>query len=691
MKITRSVLIIIAGCLLAVSGCNLEKATPTVVTKGGGGGCGTPDAPIQTHPLMWAILDDLKPALSWGYQNANCYPDSYLVHLRTGPFFQDDLGSSSNVASWVPANDLQPGSEYAWGVQAVDNGLTGPYAGERYFFTGPMCSADNMKAVSLLSPLNNWTVHDLNDLTLTWDYPDECLPEYYWVGLTTNLDFNGSPLSGSTGNPSTRWAPGDPLTDCTRYYWMVRPGIGDSLGPYSQVYTFRVEISGGCPPEVQSMIGGTVWDDQCVNPGPGIPDPLPLGCVLNGEQIWTNGTYDPGEPGIPGPIVSLNQGACPSTTTLRDVPAGPDGTYHFYMVTAGTYCLSIDSTYGLNSPNLLPGNWTYPLESAGQTLASQTVTVGAGEQANNVNFGWWYKMGTPWGDTSATVFGQVWSDLCVYHPGDPVPDPLPAGCVNDAFGVHADKVKQAGEAGIAGITVDIGPGDCPSAGLATAVTDTNGYYYFSGLAAGKYCLRIDPDHGSPNEPLLMPGQWTVIPSGHEGMSFRAITLTANHTLPGQDFGWDYDEAVPTLEPTITLEPTFTSTFTLEPTFTPTLLPAEPPFLTLDVNAYCRKGPGPQFEAVTNGLAGKSYHIEAVSADDNWVRVRFDDTLRCWMGKGTGAIFGSLEQVPRVFVPTDTPTAVRYCAQFTTQRQCIAHGSAGCAWLILSNTAYCAGP
>ena len=244
-----------------------------------GGGCGTPDAPIQTHPLMWAIVDDLTPTLSWGYQNANCYPDSYIVHLRTGPFFQDDLGSPSNVASWVPANDLQPGSEYAWGVQAVDNGVTGPYAGERYFFTGPMCSADNMKAVSLLSPLNNWTVHDLNDLTLTWDYPDECLPEYYWVGLTTNLDFNGSPLSGSTGNPSTRWAPGDPLTDCTRYYWMVRPGIGDSLGPYSQVYTFRVEISGGCPPEVQSMIGGTVWEDQCVNPGPGIPNPLPLGCV----------------------------------------------------------------------------------------------------------------------------------------------------------------------------------------------------------------------------------------------------------------------------------------------------------------------------------------------------------------------------------------------------------------------------
>ena len=632
MKTARSIFAILICSLLVLSACNLNQATPTVISKGGGGGgggdCGSPAGSVLTSPGMWAIIDDLTPNLDWDYASPGCTPDSYSVHLRTGPLFADDLGSSSTNSVWTPASDLQPGTEYAWGVQAVDNSITGPYAGESYFFTGPMCPASSQKAVTLVSPPNNWVVHDLEDLSFIWDYPDDCLIKSYWVGLTTNLDFSGSPLTGATANPTTRWRPGVPLTDCTRYYWMVRPIIASDLGPYSQVYTFKVEISGGCPPESNGMIRGTVWDDQCVNPGGGIPDPLPLGCVLNNGSLLSNATYDPGEPGIPGLVVSLNQGACPSNTTLRDVPTGSDGTYDFFMVSPGTYCVSVDTAYATNGQNLLPGNWTYPPEAVNTLLATRTVTVAAGQDAANMDFGWWYQMGTPWGDTSASVFGQVWSDLCVYHQGDPAPDPLPQGCVNDSFGIHGDKVKQPGEPGIAGVVVDIGPGDCPSAGLATATTDVNGYYNFNGLAAGKYCLRIDPDHGSSNESVLLPGQWTVIPSGHEGMSFRPITLVANQTLPGQDFGWDYDD---------------------------TILSVQPPFLTLDVNAYCRKGPGPQFESNAVGVAGQSYHIEAISEDDNFVRVRFDDALRCWMGRATGKITGTLLQVPKILTPPQLPS------------------------------------
>jgi hypothetical protein len=687
MKIARPICLILSLTLLGLSACNLPSATVTIPKGGGGGDCsGTPAGPMLNSPSMWAVVNDLTPALSWLYTDPACVPDGYNVHLRTGPLFGDDLGGSTSANSWVPASDLQPGTEYAWGVQAVNDAITGPYAGESYFFTGPMCSADNLQAVSILSPMNNWTIHDLNDLTLMWDYPGDCLPEYYWIGLTTNLMFDGSPLNGATGNPSTRWAPGDPLTDCTRYYWMVRPGLGDTLGPYSQVYTFRVEISGGCPAESSAMIRGTVWEDQCAGLGAGTPvspDVLPLGCALNGDQIWTNSTYDPGEPGIPGLVVSLNQGACPSTSTLRDIPTGPDGAYSFFMVTPGDYCVSIDAVNQFNSPTLLPGNWTYPAGAVGGTLASQTVTVAAGQDSNDNNFGWWYKFGTPWGNTSATVFGQVWSDLCAYHLGSPVPDPLPAGCVHDPFGVHGDKIKQPAEPGIPGVVVDIGPGDCPSAGLATAVTDVNGYYYFPGLAAGKYCLRIDPYHGSPNEAVLQSGQWTVIPSGHEGMTFRPITLVANHTLSGQNFGWDFDDALPTITPTFTLIPTFT--------LTPALFQVEPPFLTLDINANCRQGPGPQYESVAVGMKGEAYHIEAISADNNWLKVRYSASLRCWMGKGTGKVTGDLLKVPVLLIPTDTPTEVPYCSQFTTQRLCIAHGSDGCKWVLDAVAPYCAGP
>ncbi len=682
MKTTRTICFILLCGLLAISGCNLNTGTPTVVQKGGGGGdcSGGPAGAHVNGPTMWGIVDDLTPSLNWVYTDPACTPDSYNVHLRTGPYFQDDLGGTSPTNTWTSASNLAPGTEYAWGVQAVMNSITGPYSGEWYFFTGPMCSADNLKAAVPLTPANNVVLHDLSDLSLIWDYPDDCLPEYYWIGLTTNLDFNNSPLNGSTSNPSTRWGPGQPLADCNRFYWMVRPGVGDTLGPYSAVNTFRVEISGGCPPETNGMIRGTVWEDQCAGLGNATPDPnaLPLGCILNNGVVSPNTTYDPGEPGIPGIVVALNQGACPSTTELRDVPTGADGTYSFYMVGPGTYCVSIDATNQFNSPSLIPGNWTHPSPTGNLNIASQTVTVTTGQDANNTDFGWWYKMGTPWGDTSATVFGQVWSDLCAYHQGDPVPDPLPAGCIHDAFGVHGDKIKQPAEPGIAGVVVDIGPGDCPSAGLSTATTDVNGYYHFYGLPAGKYCLRIDPDHGSSNEAILLPGQWTVIPSGHEGMTFRPITLLPNHTLAGQNFGWDYDDAPVTPVP--------------EFTFTPTLFPIEPPYLTLDINANCRSGPGQQYEPREVGMAGESFHIEAISQDSNWLRVRYSESKLCWMGKGTGKITGDILTIPVLMVPTDTPTQVPpFCSQFTTATQCRLHVNDGCAWDFNANPPYCKGP
>ncbi len=693
MKTARIILIALLCSVLVLSGCKIPTATP--VLKGGGGGdCSGAPAPVGLNsPPQWSIASDLTPTLNWVLTDPACTPDSYNVHVRSGPFFQDDLGGSSTTTSWAPSTDLMPGTEYAWGVEAVNDGITGPYAGEGYFFTGPVCGGDNLKAPVLLSPLNNGVYHDLSNLSLKWDYPDTCLPGHYEIQITNNLLFDSSPLNGVTSTASTRWAPASPLADCNRYFWRVRAVKGSTKGPFSDVYNFKVAISGGCPPEANGIIQGTVWEDQCAGLGPGTPvapDSLPLGCVLNGDQIWTNATYDPGEPGIPNAIVTLYHNACPPSVPSRAIPTGPGGVYSIYMVSPGTYCVAVDPLEPMNLPIFLPGNWTYPVESAGQTIAMQTIVVDANTITGHVNFGWWYKFGTPWGDTSATVFGQVWSDLCAYHQGDPIPDPLPAGCIQDDSGIHADAVKQPGEPGIAGVTVDIGPGPCPSAGLATAETDVNGYYHFDGLSAGDYCLRIDPAHGSPNEAILMPGQWTVIPSGHEGMTFRAISLTANQTLPGQDFGWDFDEALPT--PTLT--PTLTPTFTLEPTFTltPTLFPVEPPFLTLDVNANCRKAPWLQAEASAVGRKGESYHINGLSQDSDWLRVRYSAAFSCWMAKSTGKITGSLSNVQVIFMPTDTPTQPpAYCAQFTTQRQCIAHGSAGCKWVVGIATPYCSGP
>lgn len=226
------------------------------------GGCGDSDsefassgtealvAPRQEHPPMWDTVDSLTPSLTWSYPNLSRQPEGYLISLQTGPFFADELGGevTGPSTSWSPAAPLQAGTEYAWSVEAVDANSRGPVAGYEYFFTGPSCAANTLKAPDLLSPEDGAVIRSRSP-TLIWHYPDPCLPSGYAVNLSTSLDFEGSPLNGGTGTPSTRWGRDVPLSDCARYYWRVAAGIGAQFSEYSEVHTFRIDTSGGCPAE----------------------------------------------------------------------------------------------------------------------------------------------------------------------------------------------------------------------------------------------------------------------------------------------------------------------------------------------------------------------------------------------------------------------------------------------------------
>ena len=56
---------------------------------------------------------------------------------------------------------------------------------------------------------------------------------------------------------------------------------------------------------------------------------------------------------------------------------------------------------------LLPGGFTFPPDAVGiMRLPARRLIVGPGQDVENVNFGWWYKFGTAWGSTDATVFGH---------------------------------------------------------------------------------------------------------------------------------------------------------------------------------------------------------------------------------------------------------------------------------------------
>ncbi len=83
--------------------------------------------------------------------------------------------------------------------------------------------------------------------TLSWTYPGrDCMPHGYRIDIATDAGMTAIAQSGGTGNPSTSWAPGQPLADCTAYYWRVAGIIDTTLGPYSAVSSFSTAFPGGC-------------------------------------------------------------------------------------------------------------------------------------------------------------------------------------------------------------------------------------------------------------------------------------------------------------------------------------------------------------------------------------------------------------------------------------------------------------
>jgi Ig-like domain from next to BRCA1 gene/SdrD B-like domain len=147
------------------------------------------------------------------------------------------------------------------------------------------------------------------------------------------------------------------------------------------------------PPQGVGSISGVVWHDECaVSGGEGGAPITPTGGCIQGAagSYRANGILEANEKGIPGVLVNLGSGSCPSTG-LSQTTTGPNGTFAFADLPPATYCVSSDPMEGGNSNILLPGEWTYPAQAVGQQVASASSSVVAGEDRGNVNFGWDYQ------------------------------------------------------------------------------------------------------------------------------------------------------------------------------------------------------------------------------------------------------------------------------------------------------------
>jgi hypothetical protein len=174
-----------------------------------------------------------------------------------------------------------------------------------------------------------------------------------------------------------------PHTQQTAQFQMRTPA-GEYFGdtPFIKVVV-KPETAGGRFDEAGSSFSGVVWNDVCAG-----SSTLPggAGCVESEDgPPHANGIIDQGEAGIGGVEVSLTPGDCVSVEGTYTALTSADGSYGFYSLTPGPYCIFIDPLSDTNFPILIPGGFTSPRYGFGGLI------VYVNENENSVvNFGWDY-------------------------------------------------------------------------------------------------------------------------------------------------------------------------------------------------------------------------------------------------------------------------------------------------------------
>ena len=417
----------LAACNLSGSDCEAEDLGPIT----------------NLAPAHDAVVDDLSVVLSWDYVGT-CEPDSFEVTLFSSglDLFPGATATVDGLAeSWAPTTPLEPATAYRWNVRAVSGSTEGSVAWGN-FQTGPVCEVGDpawYPAPVLISPADGATVETTT--TATFESGEQMtIPRFDldWEGVAGcvvpgryEVQVSRSPAFSPARNVLTDWttwtegwyfiAPGAPWHDCERLYWRVTPLMeDDTRGQTSDTWSFVLNTSGVfCPAELMTelepfvelgpgidvrlaghgAIAGHVWHDECATPY-ATTDTAPPGCILMPDSsIEANGVLDPGESGIEGVTVLLDDGPCPGTDGWS-YTTDASGHYGFYNLTAGTYCLEVNGGADGNEDILIPGHWTMPYRWSGPGPISVEVTLGSDDDISRLNdFGWDYQFlpspGTP--------------------------------------------------------------------------------------------------------------------------------------------------------------------------------------------------------------------------------------------------------------------------------------------------------
>jgi len=251
--------ILVLISIILTTSCNMPTSTPVVDYPY----CRyTADLsqPDIAFPIDFQIVDDLTPPFFWSY-SGDCQPmdyrieivQDYMSHGCGGSVWVDEdrfpvTETITDGYEWSPAAELEPLKMYKWRVTGIIPVGSGEYSEIGCFWSGPRCSADSLVAPDLLGP-EDMTVLNDDHLMLSWDYPEECLPEIFQPELVADPTFAGPNLMGTFSETEIRpaYSMGSmPLEDCTQYYWRVTARVGSTWGSSSITRTFSTDIDGTC-------------------------------------------------------------------------------------------------------------------------------------------------------------------------------------------------------------------------------------------------------------------------------------------------------------------------------------------------------------------------------------------------------------------------------------------------------------
>jgi hypothetical protein len=194
--------------------------------------------PLLVSPIQGATGVGCTPTLQW---NQAIGATSYDVQVsKWSSFTATVVNTTVTGTSYTVSTSLQGSTRYYWRVRAKSFEDVSTWA-TSYFTTASSCAGGDLTVPNLISPTNNTT------------WTQSLYPAFHWQAVTSaseytiqisrsSTDFTSTYLVKEATVFSTNYYSDTAFTNCTSYYWRVRAESDGTVGSWSDVWKFTMQV-----------------------------------------------------------------------------------------------------------------------------------------------------------------------------------------------------------------------------------------------------------------------------------------------------------------------------------------------------------------------------------------------------------------------------------------------------------------